>query len=88
MRVSYPGDGSDGYTLFTKDDGSKDGSVVRLMKDIAAEADFTWEVHNVSEASKSRYSSSYDACVHEIALGHTDLCIGSFWMNTDRLRRV
>lgn len=79
LKVSYPGDSSTGYTLFTNE-GRKDGAFVKFMQDIAADAGFTWEVHNVSEASKSRFSSSYTACVHEVALGETDLCIGNFWM--------
>jgi hypothetical protein len=41
----------------------------------------------VSEASKSRFSSSYTACVHEVALGETDICIGNFWMTPQRLVR-
>ena len=47
LRVSYPGDSSTGYTLFTTTGGRKDGSFVQFMRDIAAEAEFTWEVHNV-----------------------------------------
>lgn len=48
LRVSYPGDSSTGYTLFSVPGGSKDGSFVQFMRDIAAEAEFTWELHNVS----------------------------------------
>jgi hypothetical protein len=73
IRVSYPGDSSTGYTILTNDDGSRDGSVVQFMRDIAADAGFTWEVHEVSPASRARYSSSYSACTHEVALNRTDV---------------
>ena len=52
LRVSYPGDSGTGYTLTTRDDnGQKTGSVVAFMNEIAAEGDFRYELHNVSEAS-------------------------------------
>lgn len=78
-RVSFPGDSGSGYTLLTKDDGSKDGSVVQFMKDLKEETGFDWTIHEVTDTSRSRYSSSFTACVHEVALGETDLCIGNFW---------
>jgi hypothetical protein len=89
LRVSYPGDSGTGYTLLTHKDGEKkgqkDGSFVQFARQMALDAGFTWEVRNVSKASKSRYSSSFTACVHDIALGETDLCIGNFWTTPERL---
>lgn len=79
FRVSYPGDSSSGYTILTKDNGDKDGSMVKLMQEVADAGAFTLEIHTVSNASKSRYSSSYSACVHEVALNRTDICVGNFW---------
>jgi hypothetical protein len=79
FRVSYPGDSSSGYTILTKDNGDKTGSMIELMQEVADAGMFTWEIHTVSNASKSRYSSSYTACVHEVALNRTDLCVGNFW---------
>lgn len=73
IRVSYPGDSSTGYTLLTEDDGSRGGSVVEFMRGVASDAGFTWEVHEVSPASRARYSSSYSACAHEVALNRTDV---------------
>lgn len=73
IRVSYPGDSSTGYTLVTEEDGSRGGSMVQFMRDIAADAGFTWEIHEVSPASRARYSSSYSACTHEVALNRTDV---------------
>ena len=78
LRVSYPGDSGTGYTLTTRDDnGQKTGSVVAFMNEIAAEGDFRYELHNVSEAStdwsaRNAGGSSWTACVHEVALGETE----------------
>jgi hypothetical protein len=85
LRVSFPGDSDTGYTIYTDQQGVKQGSTVRLMQDIAADVGFTWETHVVSDASRSRFSSAFTACVHEVALGETDMCIGSFWMTSQRL---
>jgi hypothetical protein len=74
-RVSFPGDSGSGYTLLTKPDGTKDGSVVQFMKDIKAVTGFSWTIHEVTDTSRTRYSSSFTACVHEVALGETDLCV-------------
>eukprot|EP01046_Picozoa_sp_COSAG06_P113749 COSAG06_NODE_60510_length_270_cov_1.409357_1_plen_46_part_01 len=46
------------------------------MRELAEDVGFTWEVHPVSNWSSTRYSSSFTACVHEVALGATDMCIG------------
>lgn len=64
-----------------------DGSVVAFMHAVAAEVGFTLEYHAVSEESVAEVSSrlgsssSFTACVHEVALGETDLCIGNFWVS-------
>jgi ABC-type amino acid transport substrate-binding protein len=55
------------------------------MRELAQEVGFTWEVHPVSNWSSTRYSSSFTSCVHEVALGATDICIGNFWMTAERL---
>ena len=41
LRVSYPGDSGSGYTVLTKANGDKAGSVVDFMQQIAREGDFT-----------------------------------------------
>ena len=76
LRVSYPGDSSLGYDMYTANascphtedvtcTGTKDGSVVRFMRDLAREAQFTWQEKPVSRTSRERFSSTYTACVHE-----------------------
>ena len=92
LHVSYPGDSSSDYTLVTRDDnGQKTGSVVAFMNEIAAKGGFFYELHNVSEAStdwsaRNAGGSSWTACVHEVALGETDICIGNFWVTIQRLQ--
>jgi hypothetical protein len=39
---------------------------------------------NVSAVSLSRFTSSYTACVHDVALGLADVCFGDFWDTTER----
>eukprot|EP01047_Picozoa_sp_COSAG01_P047214 COSAG01_NODE_4491_length_4978_cov_17.492109_1_plen_836_part_10 len=84
LRVSMPGDSGSGYTLTTLPDGTRAGSVVSFMKSVAQEASFTWEIVPIGD-SRSLFSSSFTACVHAVALGATDLCIGNFWLTTQRM---
>ena len=93
LRVTFPGDSSDGYTLLTdpNDSSNKLGSMRDLMlgadgvDGLADLHNFTWEVRPISDNSLKRYSSSYTACVHEVALNETDMCIGAFWTTSERL---
>jgi len=77
LRVAFPGDSSSGYTIKTLASGKKDGSVVEMMRRIAMGNNFTWMVQAVSNFSKAKFSSSFSACVHEVAIGGVDMCIGS-----------
>ena len=85
LRVSMPGDSGSGYTLTTLPDGTRSGSVVDFMKSIAQDAGFTWETVPIGEDSRRLFSSSFTACVHAVALGATDLCIGNFWLTSQRM---
>jgi len=85
IRVSYPNDASSGFTLVTHD-GKKQGSFPTFMQGIFDQFHMTVEVVPVSQKSKGRSpSSSFTACVHEVALNGTDLCIGNFWSTSQRL---
>ena len=86
LRISYPGDSGSGYTILTKPDGEKAGSVVEFVEQyILREYGIAWEVVPVSAASTAfSPQSSYTACVHEIVLGGTDLCVGNFWPTFER----
>ena len=85
LRISYPSDSGSGYTLVTLPGGSRTGSMVEFMRSIAAEARFTWQEVALRDESSSRYSSSFTACVHQVALNETDLCIANFWVTTERM---
>ena len=64
---------------------SRPGSVVEFMNDVAAVGNFTWTHKPISNASRSRFTSSYTACVHDVALNETDICVGPFWLTPERL---
>lgn len=94
LRVSFPGDSGSGYTITTVADGAtgiggtqRDGSMVRFWDQLANDYSITWQEVPVSAAS-SAFSpqSSFTACVHELALNATDLCIGNFWPTAERQR--
>jgi hypothetical protein len=75
-----PSDSSSGYTLTTMSDGkTRDGSVLRFMARVFAEYQIQWVVQPISNASLSKFpGSSFTACVFEVGLNETDICIGSF----------
>ena len=85
IRISYPGDSGSGYTIVTRDDGSKTGSVVEFVDFILREYDIEPTVVPISAASLAfSPKSSFTACVHEVVLGGTDLCVGNFWPTFER----
>ena len=93
LRVSFPGASGSGYTIVATPDGqgiggsNRDGSVVRFFAAIAQEYNISWSVVPVSEESKAfSPSSSFTACVHELALNATDICVGNFWPTPSRRR--
>eukprot|EP00937_MAST-01D_sp_MAST-1D-sp2_P004498 g4498.t1 len=88
LRVAFPGDSGNGYAVVTvpKGDpnGRKEGSIVRFIDRILREHKVQWEAWAVSAHSRARYSSSYTACVHDVALGRVDVCAGNFWTTSAR----
>lgn len=85
IRVAFPGDSRFSYALKTLDDGSKDGSYVQFMQNIAEEVGFTLTVQDITEMSVHRFPSSFTACTHDVALNEVDLCIGNFIVSAERL---
>lgn len=59
--------------------------MIDFMQSVAREGGFTYEVVEVGQDSKDLYTSSFTACVHAVAINQTDLCIGNFWVTTERL---
>ena len=50
------------------------------------DAGFSWVEKHITAASRARFNtSSFTACVHDVALNETDICIGNFWMTPQRL---
>lgn len=85
LRVSYPGDSGSGFTLLTLENGRKAGSVVSFAHDALRSIGAEWEVVTVSNSSSDAFPlSSFTACVHEVALNRTDMCIGNFWSTPTR----
>ena len=94
LRVSFPGNSGSGYTITTVPDGiagvggtNRDGSTVRFWDQLARDYNIAWTEHPVSDESKSfSPQSSFTACVHELALNATDICVGNFWPTANRQR--
>ena len=90
IRVSYPGDSGSGYTLYTEN-GEKKGSMVDFVRKLAldhafqlVEVEITQDSRNAVRTAFSS-GSSFSACVHAVAIGQTDMCIGNFWVTNDRM---
>ena len=85
LRVAFPGDDDSGYTILTTPAGQKAGSYVKFMQRLASENSFTFTEQPLSATSRALYPrSSFTACVHEVAIGNVDLCVGNFWITTER----
>jgi hypothetical protein len=55
------------------------------MKQISNEYMMTWHVQPLTNASRAAFPlSSFTACLNDLAVGHTDLCIGDFWATAQR----
>ena len=83
-----------GYSGFSVNNGTRremsnsgrHGSVVDFFDTMMKDYGITrFEVVEVSAASAAKFpESSFSACVHEVALGTTDVCIGNFWPTLER----
>ena len=92
FRVTFPDDADARYTLYTNtssiigdsDSDSpyprRDGSTVQFMKHVASTAGFgMYETQLSHVATMQEPLDSYAACLVDIELGMTDICIGPFW---------
>jgi hypothetical protein len=85
LRVSFPGDSGSGFTLTTlAGSGKRGGSVAQFMARMLKDGGTEWREVPISPQSRARFASSYTACVHEVAINGTDLCIGNFWVTAER----
>ena len=88
LRVAYPADGSDGYTLTSIDEDDftrRGGSMYDFMEDLTLTYNISIQTKNISDKSLSRFNSTYTACAHDIGIGEVDLCVGAFWATVSYL---
>ena len=63
----------------------RSGSVLVLMDNLMQKLRVPWEEIAVSDRSKGYSpSSSFTACVHDVAIGNVDMCWGNFWPTASR----
>jgi len=84
IRVSYPGS-SGTWTMINNGDGDVEGSFPlffdRIFEEHGIEKIFT----PISQTSFDLFPlSSYSACVHEVALGNTDICVADHFSTSER----
>jgi len=75
--------------LLVSDAGVHGGLSVDLLQHFASANQFSVTYHPVTEDSKAKFpSSSYSACVRDVALHRLDLCVGFFWDTPQRRSMV
>lgn len=66
-------------------DGKRVGSFPTFMQGIFDRYNLTLEEVPISKASLDwSPNSTHSACVHDVALNRTDICIGDFWSTSER----
>jgi len=100
LRVQVPGDDTLGVrtrpdakyqnlpfgVIRSFSDFGKYGHAIEFMEDVLnANKLYNFEITEKSPSS-TRFSpgSSFTACIHDIALNNTDVCVGNFWMTEQR----
>ena len=91
LRISYPNDSADGYSLVSKNsDGFKGGAQEDIRIRMFNQYNISYTIKKISEKSKTKLAnfSSYDQCVYDVMLGETDICIGNFAVTKRRLEQA
>ena len=58
----------------------RDGSIVQFMKEVASASGFGMYETNISDIAREEHpQNSYEACLLDVEIGNTDICIGPFW---------
>ena len=94
LRISIPGDeppylttAQPNATDWVHGTARRDGSVVRFVDRVLTDLGMEWVVVPISAASRAfSPDSSFTACVHDVALNSTDICVGSVWPFEHRRR--
>ena len=87
VYISYPPVQNDIPYQYTRKDGTISGAVPEYIKHVFFQRMNINQVvfREVSQASLDRYGSKFTACVHDVAVGRLDMCIGAFFRTTERL---
>jgi len=65
---------------------NRSGSVIAFMANLMDQAGVLWQEVPISDDSYAySTSSSFTACVHEVAIGNTDMCWANFWPTVERM---
>ena len=87
LRVSFPLPGSVGtfFSYFNEREEEYRGAVHSFMNGVLDELGVNLQFVNLSQQSLDRFpTTSFTACVHDVALGNTDFCISDFWITPQR----
>ena len=67
----------------------RDGSIVRFTHDLLKSYGIEWVQNPISEASYAAFPESvFTACIFDVALNVSDICVGSTWRTESRSRLV
>ncbi|KAL1522463.1 hypothetical protein AB1Y20_017451 [Prymnesium parvum] len=67
----------------------RSGSILVFFAEIFRQYNVSWVHVPISERSRAFAPlSSYSACTHDVAIGHTDMCWGNFWATSERRQMV
>jgi hypothetical protein len=86
LRVSFPNVGqTDLFRIYLDADGQRKGSFLDFFRRVCDQFKIKWELVPLSKASQA-YSpaSSFTACVNDVAVGRTDVCVADFWDTPER----
>jgi len=69
-----------------KETKERGGSLFDFAYSAFSSPEFVIELtyQEISEKSMSKYNSTFSQCVHDVAIGELDLCIGPFWITSER----
>ena len=91
LRIVFPNDSGNKISLVTVPPGqgvggtNRSGSVVAFMDELMRRGAVPWEEVAISDASRAfRPTSSFTACVHEVAIGGADMCWANVWPTAER----
>jgi hypothetical protein len=87
LRVSFPASPG-GFMHRTVTDSSgravQSGAIPDFVLGVLERAGVAWRVVPLSAAARAAWSNEWNACVYEVALNGTDLCLSDFWVTKDR----